>query len=171
MRRRLLACLGLGLVLVTSRGWAADPAPTPLRPGDVMPALTLEDQHGAQHVVDAAVRVILFSRDMDGGEILKTALADLPPGALEAAGAVYVSDISGMPGFVVRLFALPRMRRRPYAMLLDRTGEATALLPDEPGHATLIHLQVLQIEGVEHFATSDALRERLLELGTPAPAP
>jgi hypothetical protein len=143
---------------------ADDPAPPPLRVGDTIPELTLQDQHGAQRVVDASARVILFSRDMDGGDVLKTALEDLPEGTLEERGIVYVSDISGMPGIIARLFAVPSMRRRPYPMLLDRTGEATALLPDEPGEATLIHLDALRITRIEHFDDADAARERILSL-------
>jgi len=157
----VVLALLLGLVL-PAVARAADPPPEPLGVGDTLPELPLTDQHGAQHVVDASVKIILFSRDMDGGDILKSALADLPEGSLDAAGAVYVSDISGMPSFVARLFALPRMRRRPYPMLLDRTGEVTVLLPDEPGRATLIHLDALQITEVEHLETPEAVRARLV---------
>lgn len=142
----------------------ADDPPPPLRVGDTLPELTLQDQHGAQRVVDASARVILFSRDMDGGDVLKAALDDLPEGTLEMRGAVYVSDISGMPGIIARLFAVPSMRRRPYPMLLDRTGEATALLPDQPGLATMIHLDALRITRIEHFDGADGAREHILSL-------
>lgn len=143
---------------------AEDDAPPPLGVGDALPELALEDQHGVQRSVDASTRVILFSRDMDGGDILKAGLAELPEGTLESAGAVYVSDISGMPGLVARLFALPRMRRRPYPMLLDRTGESTALLPDVAGQATLIHLDALQIEALEHLETPEDVQSSVLGL-------
>jgi hypothetical protein len=168
--RAAIAWLVLVLALAAP-ALADDPAP-PLRVGDTLPELTLQDQHGAQRVVDATARVILFSRDMDGGDVLKTALEDLPEGTLEERSVVYVSDISGMPGIIARLFAVPSMRRRPYPMLLDRTGEATALLPDQPGQATMIHLDALRITRIEHFDDAEAARTRILSLETPgAPAP
>lgn len=159
----------IAAVVVLALTWAAaaaadDPPPPPLRVGDTLHELTLQDQHGAQRVVDATARMILFSRDMDGGDVLKSALAELPSGTLDTAHVAYVSDISGMPGLIARLFAVPSMRRRPYPMLLDRTGEATAFLPDEPGLASLIYLDRLQITRIEHLAEPEVVRARVLAL-------
>lgn len=117
--------------------------------------LALEDQHGTIRRVDASTRVVLFSRDMEGGEILKTALAAAPEGFLEAEDAAYVADVHRMPAIVTRLFALPSLRERPYPMLLDREGPATAPLPDAEGRATLVFLEGLRVT-------------RILYAGTPA---
>jgi hypothetical protein len=62
-----------------------------------------------------------------------------------------------MPGLVRRLFAVPRMRGRPYPVLLDTTGEATAALPAEPGRATVLWLEDLRPVRVELFDSPDAL--------------
>ena len=129
--------------------------------GDRIAPLSLEDQHGVLRAVDEASRVVLFSRDMDGGKLLKQALADTEAGFLESRQAVYVADISGMPKMVARLFALPSMRRRPYPMLLDRTGEATRALPDVEEKATLIFLDALEVERIEHLDSSEAVRAAL----------
>ena len=139
----------------------------PLAVGGTLSAFSLEDQHGASHRVDASVAVVLFSRDMDGGNLLKEALADSEPGFLEARHAVYVADISGMPSLVARLFALPSMRKRPYPMLLDRDGEATRDLPDLEGKATLLRLDDLRITGVEHLDSAAEVREALGAAPTP----
>ena len=52
-------------------------ATEPYAVGDAIAPFTLEDQHGEDRSVDASVKVILFSRDMDGGDYLKEALADV----------------------------------------------------------------------------------------------
>jgi len=129
--------------------------------GDSISQISLENQHGEVGVVDESTRILLFSRDMDGGKLLQAALADVEPGFLAEKDAVYVSDISGMPSLVARLFALPKMRKRPYPMLLDRTGEATSRLPDVDAKATLIFLRSLVIERVEHAADAGAIRQAL----------
>jgi len=126
----------------------------PLAGGDRLASFSLEDQHGVTRRVDAATRVILFSRDMQGGKLLKAALADAAEDFLASRGAVYVADISGMPKFVARLFALPSMRRRPYSILLDRDGSTTRELPDLEAHATLIFCRELEIQRVEHARTA-----------------
>lgn len=162
IRTTLIGCwLALALAMPAL---ADEPEPSPLGLGDTLPELVLEDQHGEQRSVDASTRLILFSRDMDGGDLLKSALAELPEGTLDAADAAYVSDISGMPRLIARMFALPRMRKRPYPMLLDRTGESTALLPDEPGRATLIYVDALRIEAIEHLDTAEAVKASVLGL-------
>jgi hypothetical protein len=157
MPTRLAVHLAIVLLLASSAG-AAD---APWAVGERVEGFSLEDQHGVLRAVDADTRLVLFSRDMEGGDVLKEALADAPDGFLEARGAAYVADISRMPGLVTRLFALPSMRRRPYPMLLDREGEVTARLPGADGRATLIFLDDLRVVRVLHVATSQELRQAL----------
>jgi len=158
--RRSLALLGL-LAASLAAPALADEAPPPYAEGDTIEGFTLEDQHGDAGAVDATTRVILFSRDMPGGDLLKEALEDVEAEVLEARGAVYVSDISGMPALVSRLMAVPAMRRRPYDLLLDRDGDVTARLPDAIRQATLIHLDALRIERVEHASDVATIRASL----------
>lgn len=166
---RSLLCIGLLLASTSAR--AADGEPDPLTVGDSLPEFSLKDQFGVERFVDDTVLLILFSRDMEGGELLKTGLESLPEGALSAAHFVYVSDISGMPRLVARMFALPKMRKRPYPMLLDRTGEWTALLPGTPGRATFIHLDRLMIREIEELTSAEAVQRRIdALLAAPKPA-
>lgn len=164
MRRISFVALLVTLMSGASPALAEDGALRPLAVGEVLPEFSLEDQFGAEGRVDDSVRVILFSRDMEGGDLLRTGLAEVGEGVLPAARVVYVSDISGMPRLVARMFALPKMRKRPYPMLLDRTGEWTALLPGTPGRATFIHLERLKIRTVEEFDSAEAVRARIDEI-------
>jgi hypothetical protein len=148
---------------------AAPAAAEPYAVGEKLTAFTLDDQHGEPHSVDASVDVILFSRDMDGGEVLKQGLEDAPEGYLAERKAAYVADISGMPALVARLFAVPSMRRRPYPMLLDRDGATTARLPDAPARATLIFCDDLTVTRIVHFDAPAALRAALDGGGESAP--
>ncbi len=106
--------------------------------GDPLPALTLNDQHDQPHAINAKTNVILFSADRDASGLIEDALAEQTKDSLDAAGIVYVADISGMPGMVTKLIALPQMRKRSYPMLLGREDEDTAMLPRERGQVTLI---------------------------------
>ena len=133
----------------------------PYAAGDSMEPLSLEDQHDEAHSLDGSVEVVLFSRDMEGGDLLEEALADTPKGFLGEKHALYVADIHGMPSFVARMFAIPSMRKRPYSMLLDRTGEVTARFPSEEGKATLLFLDDLGIERVFYAASPNQIREAL----------
>jgi hypothetical protein len=157
---RLAASLLLLISLLVTTVVAAE-SDAPYRVGDVLPEITLDDQHDERGGVDATTRILLFSRDMEGGKLLRAALEDTGEGFLQVRQVVYVSDISGMPKLVARLFAVPSMRRRPYPMLLDRTGEATARLPDVEEQATLLFLDDLRIERIEHVDSANGVRALL----------
>jgi len=135
----------------------------PLGVGDGLPPFSLEDQHGEEHPLDAGIRLILYSRDMDGGSVMREAMEGRDGEFLAVRGVAYVNEISAMPGLVTRLFALPKMRRRPYPILLDREGEATARFPDRSGSATLILLEGSKLTSIEYFEDPDALAQRLEE--------
>ena len=165
MPHPILPSLLLALLLA---GPAAAQGPTVVP--DRLEAFALEDQHGAPGRVDGSVRVLLLSRDMDGGSVVREALESKGENAaayLSERGAVYVADVSRMPGFVRTLFALPAMRRRPYPMLLDTTGDVTRPLPSEEGRATLLWLEALRPLRIEFVDSPEALLEKL----GPAPAP
>jgi hypothetical protein len=132
--------------------------------GDPIERFSLEDQHGVVHEVDESTRLILFSRDMEGGKLLKEALAEAPVDFLSDRQAVYLADISGMPKLVATLFALPSMRRRGYPILLDRDGSTSKRLPDVEGSATLIFCEDLVVTRVETAETSEAVAQALAAL-------
>lgn len=142
----------LGVALLAAVASAA-----PLAVGDRMPALALEDQHGRPGAVGEGTRVVLVSRDMEAGDVVKRALAGRDQAFLDGHGIVYVANVSGMPAFVTRLFALPRMRERPYRMLLDRDGEATRDVPAVQGRPTVLALENGRIVRVAHPGDPGAL--------------
>jgi hypothetical protein len=161
MRTWLVRALAVSALLMPAAAFAQ-----PYVVGDAVETFTLEDQHGESRSVDASVKVILFSRDMEGGDVLKQGLAGVAPDYLSGKNAVYVADISRMPGLIASMFAIPAMRDRPYSMLLDRDGKTTARLPDAEGKATLIFLDQLSVKRIVNVTEAPAV-QRELE-GSPA---
>ncbi|HVN37458.1 MAG TPA: hypothetical protein VMW19_04705 [Myxococcota bacterium] len=147
---KLYAALSLLLVATLA---SADP----YKEGSTLPRIELPDQHGAAHVIDESVRVVVFSRDMDAGQLVRDAVAKAGPDLFSRNGAVFVAKISGMPAVIRSLFALPAMRRRPYAILIDEEGTKTA---DFPGGATVSSVMVLdevKVRSVAYPASAEAL--------------
>jgi hypothetical protein len=139
---------------------------------DRLAPFELRDQHGERRAVDASVRVLLLTRDMEGGAVVRGALErkGAEAGAfLAERGAVYVADVSRMPRLLRTLFAIPRMRGRPYPVLLDETGEATSALPSEAGRATVLWLVDLRPVRAELVDSPDALLAKLGETSASAP--
>jgi hypothetical protein len=142
----------------------------PIAVGSHVVAFSLEDQHGEKHEVDESVRLILFTRDMDGGDLIKEALADTDRGFLDRHDAVYIADISKMPALIARLFALPSMRKRPYRMLLDREASVTAALPAEKGRATAIVIDELRIQSIDYLGSAEEVRQAIHSTSATDPA-
>ena len=82
-RRLLVWALALSAMLMADAAFAERYAV-----GDEIEPFTLQDQHGESRTVDASVKVILFSRDMEGGDFLKQGLADVAPEYLNGKKAV-----------------------------------------------------------------------------------
>jgi len=122
----------------------------PLAPGAALPPLTLADQHDTPGGIDGDTRLVLFTAGMDASDHVKEALAGDGAALLESAGAVWIANISRMPRIITKLFAMPSLRKRPYRMLLDRDGTATADFPANSGQVTLLHLDHLKIERIEY---------------------
>lgn len=133
----------------------------PLAVGSTLAPRTLPDQHGSAHAIDESVRVVLFTRDMKGGGIVKEALQEDGRAFLERHHALYVSDVSGMPGFIRATIAKPRLRGRGYPVLLDEEGQATAEFPAAEGKATILFLEKLRVVRLEQVASVEELRRTL----------
>ena len=161
--QRVARCIVFFTVLaVLAQGAAAEEAEVKvLGVGDVMEAFTLKDQNGDEHLLDSDIRVILFSRDRAGAGVMTRSMEGRDGDFLAERGVVYVNDISAMPRVAAALFALPKMRTRPYPILLDRKADLTAQFPDKAKFATLVHLDSLEVTEVEYLREDTALAERL----------
>jgi len=134
----------------------------PLTVGAPMPELELPDQHEKMHVV-ADANTILFAPNKAAGEIVHQSLGQGDSQSLKAKGIVYISDISGMPSFVTRMFALPKMRDYPYPVLLGYDKAETAMFPRREGQVTVLGVVSGKIERID-FAESAAALNDLVEV-------
>lgn len=161
---------GLGILLATVAVAAAASA-EPYAVGDRVPPMTFETQFEEKVVIGPTTRLVLVTHDMDAGDVAKKVLADHTAASLEARGAVYVADVSKMPGLVSRFLAIPRMRRRPYPVLLDREAVTARAFPVVEGTVTAVWLEDGRITRLEQLASEDAVRAALASPKPPAPEP
>lgn len=128
-----------------------------IKVGDTLVPISLLDQFEKPLNVTAETKVLLFSRDMDGGEIIQAAFADTPDDQ-RPANLVYVADISGMPSLIAKYVAVPKMQDYPFTLALDREGEITAVFPVVKGQATIIKLNDLKIQSIEFAQDAKMLK-------------
>lgn len=136
--------------------WAAAPVP-----GQHLPALHLKDQHDREWYVRADTRLVIFAAGRKASNLAMAVLGQQAKGFLATRHAVYLADMSKMPGFITRSFALPSLKEQPFevgVVLDDKTLEGW---PRQDDALTLIRLDNGRVVGHEYATTEAQLRAAL----------
>ena len=150
MRRWVL----LGLLLLAGVAQA-------LEVGERLPGWTLSDQFDKPYTLEDNLQILLVARSMAGAKLLGAALEGRPKGYLEARRALFVADISRMPGLIGRLFAIPAMRDYSYRVLLDREAQVVPQYAAPETGVLWLQLEHGVLRGRKVFAEAAALRAAL----------
>ena len=120
-----------------------------LQPGETLPPINLTDQHEKPLAIARDTRLVFFAAEMDGSRLMTKALAALPATALKDRNAVYIADISGMPGLVSIMFAGPKLQREAYTVALVKDAKEAAILPRKPGAVTVLRIDDGKVIAIE----------------------
>lgn len=101
---------------------------------------TLNDQHGTKHNLQSEVKYILLAFDMDLAKEVNKELSAKDPQFLREQHTHYIVDVSPMPGFVLTLFAGPKMRSYKFPILWAEDEEFKNLFPQKDKLLTLIKI-------------------------------
>jgi hypothetical protein len=75
--------------------------------------------------------------------------------------AVYLADMSKMPGFITRTFALPSLREQPFEVGVSLDGHTLADWPRQEDTVTLIRLAQGRVVSHEYLSTESQLKAAL----------
>lgn len=129
--------------------------------GSAIPSMALLDQYEKPWSIPADTRLVLFSGSRDANAIAQGILSQKPADYLKSTNAVYLSDMSKMPGFITRNFALPSMRDLPYSLGVALNANETINFPREDGALTAIFLDNGKVTSIEFIKTTARLNEIL----------
>lgn len=129
--------------------------------GEQLAPWTLHDQHDQTFTLGNDTQILLVAHDMDGGKLVKAALAEQSKGYLEARDAVFVADIQRMPALISKLFAVPAMRDYRYRVMLDRDGQVAGRYPAAEGQVLWLQLDRGKVQSQHTFASAEALKAAL----------
>ncbi|BCN92391.1 hypothetical protein THMIRHAM_01760 [Thiomicrorhabdus immobilis] len=79
---------------------------------------SFEDQWEKPIELNQQVKWLVISQAKDAGKVVKESFDTLQLADLNQYQLLYIADISGMPGFVTKMFALPKMRDNAFRMAL-----------------------------------------------------
>ncbi|MFT0623668.1 FAD/FMN-containing dehydrogenase [Ectopseudomonas guguanensis] len=132
-----------------------------LESGERLAPWTLLDQHDVPYTLNDRTRILLVARDMAGAKLVNAALEGKPKGYLEERQAVFLADISRMPGVIASLFALPKMRDYNYRILLDRDARIAPRYPAGEGEVLWLQLEDGRLLTQQAFKEAGALEQAL----------
>ena len=161
----LLACAVLApfALTVTAHAQAATANATVPAPavGQPLPALALKDQHDKAWLVPADTRLVLFATGRKASGLVQTVLEKEPREFLAQRHTVYLADMSKMPGFATRMFALPALREMPFTVGVSLQEGMLAAWPREAEGVTLIELANGLVQRIASVNTEAGLRSAL----------
>lgn len=155
----MIKAIALPFLLLFALVAAAMAEPPAFQVGERLPELVFTDQHENPAPITEEHRLLLFSKEMDSNDIIHGLMKEQGPEYLSNHQAAFTADISGMPGLITSLFALPKMRKYPYLMHLDFEGNLTERFPFEGTKITMIYLKKGQIVEIRYAKGLQEVKE------------
>jgi NADPH-dependent ferric siderophore reductase len=128
-----------------------------LNVGDSIPTFEIEDQFEKKQTIASDTKIILVTAEKGMSEIIRDYLLSQPEGYLESKKAVYVGDISGMPSLIARFFALPKMKKYPFSILLV-DEEQTKSFSKKEESITVYSVENGTVSNVKYIKTAEELK-------------
>jgi hypothetical protein len=147
-RMVMLGCAAVVLAASSVQSQTAAPSLADLR---------LPDQHGNVHTLPPETTTVLFAADMAAKKVVQALLDARDADYLPHHQAVFIADIHGMPRIITKLFALPRMRKYGYEVLLIEDADVGARFPRRDGEVTVLGLRDLRPVTVNYVRDVEAL--------------
>ena len=121
---------------------------------NVFEAQTFSDQHEAEIALTNETKYLIFTGNKDASEQVRVAFAEQNLEDLSDKGILYVADVSAMPSFITKMFALPKMRDYPFKMAVIMDEEQIKDWPKQEEKITAIRLENLHVQSLEYLDTA-----------------
>jgi len=129
--------------------------------GEPVKTFDLQDQFGKHHSLNKMPKTLVMAFEKGTAATVDECLGKQNADYLPAHHTVYIADISPMPGFIAEAFALPKMRKYPYTVLLIRDEEFGLKFPAQEGKITLLRFEGNILRAVEYVTTADELKKAI----------
>lgn len=107
--------------------------------GDAVPAFSATDQFGKAFTFAAGPKFLVLGFEMGPARAANAKFAALGEGGLEKLKVIYVMDIHSMPA-IGRFFALPKMCKYPFRVVLAESADVLKPFPRQTGKLTVLVL-------------------------------
>lgn len=142
-------CIGLSL-----SAWA-------FRVGDSIPTQSFQDQHQQLLQVSTDTESVYVVSSREQGDWMAQILSDQPSEYLATRKAVYLADMSQLPGFVMSLFVLPALRQQHYRLGVVTDEIALTHWQGDDRAVVQYLLKNREVVSIKRHATVESLKQSL----------
>lgn len=118
--------------------------------GQIIAPMKLNDQFGAMHNIAKIPHTIIMTFEKEPSSIINKFLSNKPKDYLQKNNAIFIADISQMPAFVTKMYALPAMQKYNYDVLLIEDEDLGLRFPSDEGKITIIKTDNSMIKNIEY---------------------
>jgi hypothetical protein len=122
--------------------------------GERLPSLTVQNQHQKAWGWNDSTRLVILAKGRALTHWVMDVVGPQGQGFLSSRQAVYLADMSKMPGLITRTVALPALREQPFDLGVVMEDKALTAWPQQADTMTLIHLDHSRV--VRHELVTDA---------------
>ncbi len=122
--------------------------------GDTLPSITLEDQFEKKQSVGKSDKMIIMAFEKDISIAIADYLKSKPATFLADNHIKYISDIRSMPSLITSMFALPKMRKYPFSVMLidDDFGKQFS---HQEGKITILDIEANKITKIRFIDSGE----------------
>lgn len=154
---KLITIVILSTVFLATSTYAVEA----LTVGSKLPTLTLTTQHDKPAVIDAQTTQIIFSAEKQPADMLADFLDSKPATYLTNNHMLYLADIHNMPSLISKFIAIPKLKNKPYEIVLGREEADMAMLPREKGCLTLLAVNAQTVDAIQFICNENTLKNQL----------
>jgi len=123
----------------------------------------LPDQFDKPHTLTEGTKTLILSFQKATGHTVKAFLGSKDKEYLPSREAFFIADISPMPTIIRNTFALPDLKKSPFAVLLIYDEKIATQIKNEKqaDKIAVVTLEDGTIQGVKYIATADELEALL----------
>jgi hypothetical protein len=131
--------------------------------GKKLKDFTLKNQFDKEFSLQDSTKKVIFVFTKPTGHLVREYLLTKPQGFLEEKHILFIGDVSGMPGIIFKMFALPDFQKSKYSVLLIRDKEESKAFRNEEhkDEVMIIELDKKIVTAVKFISTKKDLIEEL----------
>lgn len=142
-KRKIMKNLLLSLILLLPLGLFAQE----LKESDKIQPMVIKDQFEKNISITTQTKQIVMAFSKEQGERIKLFL-ETNPHYLAENSAIYLMDVSAVPGMVMSMFMLPKFQKYSYTVGLVENEKDVAYFPKKENLITVITLDNLNVTSI-----------------------